>query len=286
MKVPSIGADPEFSFKSKGGRMIHADSIIQRNTGHEYFGTDGCSAIAEIRPLPAKEPRQLVDNIRSVLQVGLSDYPALRDVYWKAGSCTGNEYALGGHIHFGTRGLNVKGIAPVVKHLDTYVAQIISLLEDENESSNRRYGDYGGLNDYRTNDHGFEWRTPSSWLTSPRVAEGVLCLSHACVVDSINGRMKRLPERLSLPYDDDWNEIVREDQKRKVPGLKKAIKKFRLYKKYQEPIEFIFKLINENKTWFPKGDMKEAWGLVPKKEHRLDRLQIVNVKAIWDGVSK
>ncbi len=60
------------------------------------------------------------------------------------------------------------------------------------------------------------------------------------------------------------------------------MEKFRLYKKFDEPIGFMRKLIDEERTWFQSDkDMKETWGLSEDPSIKRMLIDPVSIKDIW-----
>lgn len=290
VRLFKVGADPEFSFINNGGDVVSADRVLTRV--RSKFGLDGCEAIAEMRPSPSINPSQVVSNLYRDLLEGYHANPESRGLYWKAGSIAADEgdvYATGGHIHFGIHSAVTRRIygdrgtyySKLSSYLDVYLAQVVRLLEDPKELRGRLRNEYGFLGDHRANTHGLEYRVLGSWLTSPRVAEGVLCLAQAAVYQhmwsTINyGRDFPLSPLAPPPGPDNHQDEEDEESedgddvtgdlkkyRTKFPALRSDIRKFKLYKRYELPIEFLFRLIEKRKTWYPgKGvDMKQAWGI-------------------------
>ncbi len=298
IRLFKMGADPEFAFYSKSGSIRNASNLIEDEEGNDIFGLDGCETIAELRPIPSISPKQLVVNIRNALQDGLNRYPKTNTVKWKAGSVIShrsNSFATGGHIHFGLRGVPRRRISysKISDVLDTFLAQPVLLLEIQNDADLRRSNEYGVYGDYKSNEHGFEYRVLGSWLTSPRVAEGVLCLAQTIAYETINNpklKYKDLEpgaEKFeSGEYDDEHDEnddvYYRHDVIRgKLLKIHSRIKKFKLYRRYEQPIGFLFRLIAKNKTWYPRNkDMKAAWGLEHSKKGKV--LPRTKVEDIWE----
>lgn len=286
VRLMKIGADPEFSFLDREGRMVEANAAISRV--RSKFGLDGCSSIAELRPSPSINPSQVVRNIYGDLLAGYYANPRTRELYWKAGSSVGDGqeedvFATGGHIHFGIHAATSYRIygnrsdyyRNASEYLDTYLAQVVRLLEDPSELRERLDGEYGFLGDHRSNTHGMEYRVLGSWLTSPRVAEGVLCLAQTILYQHmwLTAHKKVIvldrlaPRSETNEYDDyagDPN-VTRalKTYRTKFKQIQSDIRKFKLYRQHELPIEFIFKLIEAKKTWYPGKDvdMKQAWGI-------------------------
>jgi len=214
-------------------------------------------------------------------------------LYWKAGTVAegdGEVYPTGGHIHFGIHSAVPRRVfgdrdvyyKKMTRYLDTYLAQVVRQLENPHELGARLDGEYGFLGDHRANEHGFEYRVLGSWLTSPRVAEGVLCLAQTIAYQHMLLTSKgKCPEENQLTPNselDDYNSGSWDRGAINVPRALKVyrtkfkelqtdIRKFKLYRRHELPIEFIFKLVETKKSWYPgeEVDMKAAWGLVNAK---------------------
>ena len=269
-RIPSflMGADPELAVY-KNGRFFSADHIdgIEMD-GH--FGLDGCRRIAELRPDPAEEPEQLVENIKICLAEGLEKYPALRACELKAGSCwSGNP--IGGHIHFGIRGARRTG-SIYAKCLDALVAQVTIPLEERGAAIARRE-DYGSLGDWRIQAHGFEYRPLSSWLTSPRVALGVLSLAKlvaTAVKMDTNSNFHVKCSRL-LPDDTSVSEAGIRRMRGRLDAIKTVIADCALFPRYDKSISFLYALAEDNRTWETDRTLVEEWGLADLAARRRGR---------------
>ncbi len=174
-KEVTLGADPEFILiNSDTGKMIPASQFLPR------FGTVGCDSvripnrqqrpIGELRPEPSPSPLVLADNIRKTLLQAVKLLP-YNNIKWIAGSQPSN-YPIGGHIHFS----NIQVSSKLLRALDNYLAIPVFLMEDTKNATMRRTK-YGLLSDYRIKEYGFEYRTTSSWLVTPEISRGVLCLA-------------------------------------------------------------------------------------------------------------
>ncbi|MEM0326601.1 MAG: hypothetical protein QW733_06190, partial [Desulfurococcaceae archaeon] len=84
-----IGMDIEFEVKDKEGRILYVDDKLANgySIGHDE-GT------LELRPDPAKDPQELVENLRKLIEKFHTTYPEL------ILSVKDTKYALGGHLHF------------------------------------------------------------------------------------------------------------------------------------------------------------------------------------------
>jgi len=254
-----IGCDPEFILQDSYGKMVLASTYLPEK------GQAGCDRIwinhdryqlplAEIRPIPANEPRQLVLNLYTSLLI-CSKKITDKKLKWLAGSMPIKNYPLGGHIHLSNISVN----SFLLRALDNYLTLVITLFEDENGIGRRPK--YGFLGDYRIKYHGgFEYRTLPSWLVSPTITKGVFALTKLIAdnylylyqnpLENINvqkayyeGNKTQLkPIVLNL-----WNEL-------------KELGDYKLYEKYLVPLE---KYINTDFRWNEKIDFREVWFLPP-----------------------
>jgi len=285
-----IGADPEFGFINSNDDVVEASSLIA-DTG-SMFGTDGNSDIGEIRPAADEDPIMVVENILDAMRQGMKRNPstAQPNIRWKAGSRVGTN-PIGGHIHFGVKGMGLKADR-AIGSLDTWLAQPALLLEDREEAHYRRSHGYGHLADYRNQAWGFEYRTLSSWLTSPQVSMGVLCLAKTIMWEVINHDLSPHTHPADLAPYAGMGEFDAGNMSRfraKFPTLWEHVKKMELYEKYKEPIDFIGSLIERQMTWFPKIEVREAWGLdIAPPPPPVARLSLPrrSISRIWTGVTE
>lgn len=309
VRLFKVGADPEFGFLNRSGEIEEANNVMTRV--RSKFGLDGCSAIAEMRPDPSINPSQVVRNLYNDLLTGYHANPGIQDLYWKAGSAisdSGDTYPTGGHIHLGIHAAITRRVygernqyyRDLSAYLDTYLAQVCRLLESPSELKERLQGEYGFLGDHRANSHGLEYRVLGSWLTSPRVAEGVLCLAQAVAYQhmwltahgkdiNLEGIAPKSETNHYGEYESTGNMPKMLKQYRSKFGrVSSDIRRFRLYRQHELPIEFILRLAEQKKTWYPgaKVDMKQAWGITtaavsatPPRPSRL--LPAVKFNDIW-----
>ena len=279
MKNPedfTIGADPEFCVV-KNDTLKNGESFKECNC----FGHDGGGIALEIRPDFSKDPLRVVSNIhRNLLQVVMKDPKFLSEYEWHAGSYVKGS-PIGGHIHVGGIPTTTLKVVTACNWLDQFVGSTTVLLEKHEDGVFRRNAGYGGKSDYRTNEHGFEYRTPSSWVTSPYIAAAVLCLAKATIHEAIKQKGSGCPD------------LVTAEQIRRMntgpirgnfPKIWEGITKMELYKEYQPQIDLIATLINNKRTWFPKTSMKESWGMVNFDEMQKPENENHKLESIWSEV--
>ena len=193
-----IGADPEFILIQKESGDIQYASNVPEFGFEGQLGSDG--PLAEVRPDPAVNIKDFVNNIQKVLKSNPKrDYIMKYD--W-IGGCFFNsliqnrEFGIGGHAHIGTpaqvaeilnrdAGSNTRSMifACLQKILDEYISIPMLKVEGKDDGVRRRHH-YGRFGDYRT-DHGrLEYRTLSGmWLVHPELAKctmgAVKAVSHA-----------------------------------------------------------------------------------------------------------
>ncbi len=279
-----IGADPEFVICNSYNSQIDADGY---GGCSEDLGCDGDGSTFEARPKPAKNPITVVNNIHGIFSKAIFCNPELASYTWKAGS-SHNGRGIGGHIHFGlpshilerTTNYNYNCYSSI---LSDYVGALTLLVEDEIESNARRgsHG-YGGQQDYRAQDYGFEYRTPSSWLVSPYVSAATLCLAKVVMSEILNNDKLKNKDLAELRFDyTDFRDTHKSKFRAQFPAIWKDIQQMALYPRYRRYIDIFHMLITNKKTWFPKCTMKEAWGLADLGVFN----KKISVGNLWAGVS-
>lgn len=285
MKDFLLGADPEF-IMLHGRWPLNAKKLTRDNSSYP-LGADGNTVSFEIRPDPSKNPLELVANIRQILVNKIIRHPHIYNYKWISGSyieCSSNvKYPLGGHIHFGL-GKNLDSddatdrvYTSYSRTLSQYLGTCTVLLEKLEDGRNRRKS-YGGLTDYESKDYGFEYRMPSSWITSPYIAAATLCLAKVVMHEILNRELKSV-DCLYLTFED-LREMHLSKTRKNFKKLWNDIEKMYLYPKYKSYLELFPFLISRNLTWFPTTTMQEAWGLkslrgLPKKK--------TDIPSIWEG---
>jgi len=166
-----LGADPEFEFE-EDGRLIPACELLPFEGS---LGCDGHNSTAELRPR-AGAYYEVMRHINSLIgQAAEQGYSAY------AGS--GILESLGGHIHF-------SGIDPSCLFLDKLAVFITIPLNSVSIMDVRARYDYGAfrlgynrldrrqdMSEYRWQPHGWEYRAPLSWISTPILCRGVLAIA-------------------------------------------------------------------------------------------------------------
>ena len=252
-----IGMDPEFIlFDPKRGKVVPAAKFLNR------IGNAGCDSVriegrlrfplAELRPEPAQEPRQLMKHLLGSFRTAynmISDHSLI----WQAGGMPRRGFCLGGHLHF-------SGVTPtpeLLHVLDNYLGLPVFVLEDE--SSLKRRPRYGFLGDFRIKDYGgFEYRTLPSFLISPLVTKGVVALAKLLMIH--HKALSHRPLADERVYDAFYqgNQAAVKDV---LPPIMAQIQSLSSYPKYESYIAPFFKAISSEKTWDEQADIRQNWKL-------------------------
>jgi len=181
----TLGCDPEFMVVGPENRSILCNISYQSRYGE--VGSDHGNRVGEMRPAPGT-PTQVVENLRHLFHHVKTHHPQIKIV------CGGGEQyheATGGHIHFGMSwdsfwsshdhgrrrrqtnfGNNHQG------RLITTLDYFLGLRLKKVPGAKRSGQSYGKPGDVRMQPHGFEYRTPPSWITDPVLAESVLAIAY------------------------------------------------------------------------------------------------------------
>ncbi|MEW9667723.1 hypothetical protein [Ammoniphilus sp. 3BR4] len=257
-----LGADPEFVLRNKHtGKMVLAS---------RYFGKKGkvgCDQIwirsdqtrkqlplAELRPDPSKDPRQLTINLYKTMLLAEKKV-ANSSIEWLAGGMPLKGYPIGGHIHFSQTSVN----SYFLRVLDSYLA--IPLMLIENHHSLSRRPKYGFLGDFRKQFHGgFEYRTLPSWLVTPRVTKGVLSL--AKLLAESYTELNQLPV-LNPSIQKAFYEGNKRAVFSAVNSIWAKVEKLTGYIKYQNYITPLRDMIFRMEEWDEFQDIRVAWQIPP-----------------------
>ncbi len=251
-----LGADPEFVLLSSAGRVVPAS---------RYFPLDGeagCDSVrvrgekiwplVELRPRPSPEPAQLTAALHGLMRKA-AGRTAGTGLKWRAGALPVQGLPLGGHVHVSGAALHGERL----RALDNAVALPLRLLEPQGAGSRRPR--YGALGDVRRQPHGgFEYRTPPSWLVSPRLALGVFALAKVAVEHS-----RELASR-GRPLDEERVREAfyagdRETLLAAVGRMRRSLAGTTGYGTYREAIDFVFDAIGRGRSWDENADIRAKW---------------------------
>jgi hypothetical protein len=257
-----LGADPEFVLRNQvSGEIALASDYLEKRgrVGCDFIWLRGDQTrkqlpLAELRPSPAVDPRQLTINLYKTMLLAQKKINS-DEIEWLAGGMPFKGYPIGGHIHFSRTWLNFK----FLRALDSYLALPLMLLENEHSRSRRpKYGFFG---DFRLQFHGgFEYRTLPSWIISPRVTKGVFAMSKLLAESywQLNQFPTLSSEVQDAFYQGNKNMIIGIVQEI-WPALEQ-LPKFDQYAKYILPFkQMIFNL----EEWNEFQDIRRLWRIYP-----------------------
>ncbi|MFB9275140.1 putative amidoligase domain-containing protein [Cohnella cellulosilytica] len=251
-----LGADPEFVLVSSAGRVVPASRYFP------YEGEAGCDSmrvrgekiwpLVELRPRPCPEPAQLTAELHALLREAAGRTAGV-ELSWRAGALPVRGVPLGGHVHVSGAALHGERL----RALDNAVALPLRLLEPPGAGSRRPR--YGALGDVRRQPHGgFEYRTPPSWLVSPRLALGVFALAKTAVEHA------RELAACGRPLDEERaREAFYSGDRRTLLAaagrVRRALAGTAGYKAYREAIDFVFDAIERGRSWNENADIRAKW---------------------------
>ncbi len=177
-----VGADPEFEiFSGDDGRLIPAYRYFGQNGYNAAVGTDGHSTTGEIRPSPGS-PERVTEHVRKLLR---RIRTALPDNY-TIGAGAGRQLSLGGHIHISGR-----YDSETLSHaLDVFIGRPLNQKSNHAFRKAVGYGEEGYL---RSQPHGWEYRSPCSWIAHPDLTRGALTIAW-CLSGLDDGQITALAE--------------------------------------------------------------------------------------------
>ena len=195
----TLGADPEFIIQS-GGTLHEASRVF---SGGGAVGTDGCSTVAELRPGRETDVWRIgcrvlncITKAWSMAKESMESEPIFLAGHFK------ERHPIGGHIHISTDTL--VDWPRVVGVLDTYVGAALSDLVDPTEERGQRRGHgYGQLGSWnRKGPLHIEYRTPGSWLLSPKMTIATFTVAKAAIETWTNsvGNPPTLAQVAELDY--------------------------------------------------------------------------------------
>lgn len=291
-----MGADPEFIIVDRQS-LVDSHAIIKN--GIDEFGMDAHRHIFEVRPDPSENPLEVVANMRGAMVRQCLKNPKFLDWDWFAGSYhqhSGQNLGIGGHIHFGLPKVFRNGLEKIkdgklagqedYKRISTilsqYVGAVSVLIEDKDQGYHRRNGfaagngtKYGFIDDWRNQEWGFEYRTPSSWMTAPNVACAIMCLGKVVMNEIVNNDKFKAPNRVKN------NHIMEMDitsLRQMWPDIWNEITRMSLYPQYKNYLDLLHFMVKKEVTWFPRASLKSAWGIVDLSSANGGRLQM---SSIW-----
>lgn len=269
-ELVSIGADPEFVILNNRLDMLPARNYFRGTRA--TLGTDGCSAVAEIRPKWKWNAVELTRTIRNILRRAKAKIP--RDAIMVAGNGW-KEYATGGHIHLGIGSgssgrqdlaLLLPNSGDIIKALDLVTIALASI-DEKSFLRLRHKGHYGNLSEFNNVAWGIEYRSVPSWLTTPAICSATLALAHAICIDKKLGKNLNKIVALSTKLKNrmsNWNlgdcELTVEERTQIIKVVKNLTAYKQNWNNYKILIDHLL-LRLEKKILLPNVIDESLWGL-------------------------
>ena len=186
MKTPlgyKIGADPEFQLY-RNGDMVRASTFFGHDALTASLGTDGATHTAELR-VQAGSYYQITAEISRLIGEAQK-----RSRGCEAYAGSGVSQPTGGHIHFS----GIPADEQFIALLEKFITVPLNSVSDRRARSG--YGRRRG--DWRQQPHGWEFRSPLSWLSTPTLANGVLAIAWVLARAFKNGDCASITDRDAL----------------------------------------------------------------------------------------
>ena len=256
---PVLGADPEFLLKNASGKIVPASRYLP------LAGEAGCDVmrvrgevrfpLAELRPRPSADPVQLLRHLHLAMQSAAARIPDDAELQWVAGAMPERGFPLGGHIHLSGVWLN----SFLLRALDNYLALPLSLVEGD--GARYRKPRFGLPGDFRRKPHGgFEYRTPSSWLASPRAAKAAFAL--AALIARHYWRLRHRP--LNEPHIQRlFYECRKAELLDVVRPLWDEVRRLPDYDRFEHLIAPFERMMFRLESWDEQTDIRAKWKIGP-----------------------
>lgn len=254
-----IGSDCELLLCRDGARVVFANRYFTR------FGRIGCDGwrdrrrgmiypLAELRPRPQSDAVSLIKEIRRTMHKAVLQVDDDR-VEWRAGGMPKPGFALGGHLHFS----GVRLTTRLLVALDNYLALPLVMVEREEERARRPR--YGFLGDFRRKTHGgFEYRTLSSWLVTPRLAMAVCSL--ALFIAQYHDELKQNPLD-ALPLQEAYYSGDKAVLHKAVASLWEELRTLKSFRPYEAAARPLMERALSFKPWPSERDVRKFWKIRP-----------------------
>ena len=224
-----IGLDPELGIIDKAN--VFQPSPFGGTT--DEIGSDGSNV--EIRPKPGT-PKQVVKTVKGLYEKmgGMLD----KDLRLLSSGGGFLNRSLGGHIHF-----NI----PIHKELTTLLDDFIGKPMKRMNGSSRGGGStsYGNLSAVKNQPHGFEYRTPPSFVGKPDLFAGVIAVAY-CIAST----WKTISNR-GITFEYGCGDAT--------GAFKSSYEKLTYYKKYKKEIEDFLSYVYDEEKTIEELDVLAAW---------------------------
>ena len=224
-----IGLDPELGILNKYGKFVGSPY-----TG-KAIGRDA-DDVVELRPHPGSV-KEVIENVRDLYKS--MDKTLRKDYRLVSGGGKCIKKPLGGHIHFN---IPVNGYLTIL--LDDYIGKPMQNIV----GSERCEGSsYGALSATSKKTHGFEYRTPPSFVGKPDLFAGVIAVAF-CVAST-------------------WKTICNSGKVFEYGidatngALAESYKQLTYYTRYKKHINTFLEYVNNKELSMEETDVLAAWAI-------------------------
>ena len=225
-----IGLDPEMGLLNKQGKFVgspYRGSEIGRDAGD----------VIELRPKPGSV-KDVITNVRALYKS--MDKTLGKNLRLVSGGGKVIDKPLGGHIHF-----NIPNHGSLTTLLDEFIGKPMqSINGSERVVGGHTYGRLGAI---ARKTHGFEYRTPPSFLGKPDLFAGVIALAF-CVAST-------------------WKTICNSGSTfeygcdEKTGAYAKEYEKLTYYTRYKKHINAFLEYVNSDELSMEETDVLAAWAI-------------------------
>lgn len=225
-----IGLDPEMGLLNKQGKFVgspYRGSEIGRDAGD----------VIELRPKPGSV-KEVITNVRALYES--MDKTLRKDLRLISGGGKIIDKPLGGHIHF-----NIPSHAELTALLDEFIGKPIQRINgSERVVGGHSYGHLGAIS---RKSHGFEYRTPPSFLGKPDLFAGVIAVAF-CVAST----WKTICNS-GMTFEYECNA--------KTGALAKEYEKLTYYTRYKRHVNAFLEYVNNDELSMEETDVLAAWAI-------------------------
>ena len=306
-----IGSDPEFSIILQNKRADASQTLRKilkgkkefddtgdgfKLDGHGMIGWDGASQTGEMRVKPENSPQEATNHFAAIFKA-VAPYVNMFEL-----STLSTHASIGGHVHFEIPEMatkwNSERLIGIHRRMASFYLPIL-LSENKTNLALRTTQGYGGLKDYRMENHfnwpsgrsgyTYEFRVPSAeWMTTPKLINATLAYL-GVIYHEILEHPKRFNEFSDIVFKSDKMAealqalAIQEYElvtKQMIKRIRAYIKTFELYPLFQEECDYILSVKEPYKDKVKAGyNILNGFDLAVK-ETKISKRQFTSSKAI------
>ena len=231
-KIPNklvIGLDPELAVIDKYN--VFQQSPFDGGGSDAEIGSD-CGNV-EIRPKPGT-PKQVVKTVKGLYEK--MDKRLEKNLRLFSGGGDPISRTLGGHIHF-----NTPKHVQLTALLDDFIGKPMKRMNGATRCGNS----YGSLGSVKDQPHGFEYRTPPSFVGKPDLFAGVIAVAY-CIVSTWRTISNR-----GITFEYGCGDAT--------GAYRSSYEKLTYYKTYKKEIEGFLSYVYDEEKTIEELDVLAAW---------------------------